>query len=201
MASGRASVVGDGRRVPDEPPSYEDLFGPAKASPDKNVHATPSAPPLEEINLSKEDLSDEAAEPHCDNPPQLDSRPPSANLEALFQYIRSYKPESIKLKRKLKPFILDYIPAVTAPDLMIKVSRPDGRPEQLGFRVLDEPGSQSFDLENMKIDDENGKKKGGGGDMPKPTHAPSAGPHSAHQFDEDDDENGEQIEGTLFNNS
>jgi len=37
--------------------------------------------------------------------------------------------------------------------------------------------------------------------MPKPTHAPSAGPHSAHQFDEDDDENGEQIEGTLFNNS
>jgi len=43
---------------------------------------------------------------------------------------------------------------------MIKVSRPDGRPEQLGFRVLDEPGSQSFDLENMKIDDENGKKKG-----------------------------------------
>lgn len=45
----------------------------------------------------------------------------------------------------MKPFIPDYLPAVGDIDAFIKVSRPDGRPEQLGLFVLDEPCAKQSD--------------------------------------------------------
>ncbi|KAH7278470.1 hypothetical protein KP509_38G042700 [Ceratopteris richardii] len=40
----------------------------------------------------------------------------------------------------LRPFIPDYIPAVGAVDEFIKVPRPDGIPDYLGLKVVDESG-------------------------------------------------------------
>merc|ERR1719238_2710077 len=44
-----------------------------------------------------------------------------------------------------KCFIPDYIPAVGEIDAFIKVSRPDGKPDDLGLKVLDEPSAQQSD--------------------------------------------------------
>lgn len=48
------------------------------------------------------------------------------SLEELFQYTERFKPQSISLDTKLKPFIPDYFPAVGDVDEFLKVPRPDG---------------------------------------------------------------------------
>ena len=48
------------------------------------------------------------------------------SLEDLFQYVQRYKPQSINLETKLKPFIPDYFPSVGDVDEFLKVPRPDG---------------------------------------------------------------------------
>ncbi len=47
-----------------------------------------------------------------------------------------YKPQSMDLETKLKPFIPDYIPAVGEVDAFLKMPRVDGQPETLGLDVL-----------------------------------------------------------------
>lgn len=46
-----------------------------------------------------------------------------------------YKPHTIDLETKLKPFIPDYIPSIGGIDEFIKVPRPDGKPDYLGLKV------------------------------------------------------------------
>ncbi|KAF6029668.1 IFT46 [Bugula neritina] len=67
------------------------------------------------------------------------------DVKTLFQYITRYTPQSIELDHKMKPSIPDYIPAVGDTDAFIKVSRPDGKAEQLGIYVLDEPCAKQSD--------------------------------------------------------
>ncbi|GIL78712.1 hypothetical protein Vretimale_387 [Volvox reticuliferus] len=67
------------------------------------------------------------------------------DVRELFQYIDGYKPEIVELETKLKPFIPDYIPAVGGIDEFIKVPRPDGKPDYLGLKVLDEPAAEQSD--------------------------------------------------------
>ncbi|MEW5306590.1 MAG: hypothetical protein WDW38_007898 [Sanguina aurantia] len=67
------------------------------------------------------------------------------DIRELFQFIGHYKPQSIELETRLKPFIPDYIAAVGSIDEFIKVPRPDGRPDFLGLKVLDEPASRQSD--------------------------------------------------------
>lgn len=69
----------------------------------------------------------------------------SDEIKELFQYIGRYKPHSHQLDTKLKPFIPDYIPAVGDIDEFIKVARPDGKPDDLGLKVLDEPAAKQSD--------------------------------------------------------
>ncbi|KAK9807470.1 hypothetical protein WJX72_000119 [[Myrmecia] bisecta] len=71
--------------------------------------------------------------------------PVSKDLRDLFQYITRYKPQNLQLDAPLKPFIPDYIPAVGDIDEFIKVPRPDGRPDYLGLKVLDEPAARQTD--------------------------------------------------------
>uniref|UniRef100_A0A0N4UCJ5 Intraflagellar transport protein 46 homolog n=1 Tax=Dracunculus medinensis TaxID=318479 RepID=A0A0N4UCJ5_DRAME len=61
----------------------------------------------------------------------------------IFEYINAYKPENIEIKFLLKPFLLDYIPAIGDVDTFIKIPRPDG--DNLGLTVLDEPAIQQSD--------------------------------------------------------
>eukprot|EP00730_Choanoeca_flexa_P013028 TRINITY_DN4896_c0_g1_i3.p1 TRINITY_DN4896_c0_g1~~TRINITY_DN4896_c0_g1_i3.p1 ORF type:complete len:354 (+),score=61.07 TRINITY_DN4896_c0_g1_i3:38-1063(+) len=61
------------------------------------------------------------------------------DVEDLFKFITTYKPEIQELDTELKPFIPDYIPAVGDIDAFIKIPRPDGKPTSLGLNVVDEP--------------------------------------------------------------
>jgi intraflagellar transport protein 46 len=62
-----------------------------------------------------------------------------AEVNELFQYITRYKPHTVDLETKLKPFVPDFIPAVGEVDGFIKVPRPDGKESSLGLTKLDEP--------------------------------------------------------------
>uniref|UniRef100_A0A7S3D4V8 Intraflagellar transport protein 46 homolog n=1 Tax=Palpitomonas bilix TaxID=652834 RepID=A0A7S3D4V8_9EUKA len=68
-----------------------------------------------------------------------------SEVNELFQYIDRFKPQTIELDTKLKPFIPDYIPAVGEIDAFIKLPRPDGKPDNLGLTVLDEPAAKQSD--------------------------------------------------------
>jgi len=69
----------------------------------------------------------------------------SAEVREIFEYIGRYKPHSIDLETKMRPFIPDYIPAVGDIDPFVKVPRPDGAQDGLGLTVLDEPTSKQSD--------------------------------------------------------
>ena len=57
------------------------------------------------------------------------------DVRELFSFIGRYKPQTVDLETKLKPFIPDYIPAVGGIDEFIKVPRPDAKPDYLGLKV------------------------------------------------------------------
>lgn len=69
----------------------------------------------------------------------------SDEIRELFKYIGRFQAHNIELDTKLKPFIPDYIPSVGSIDEFIKVPRPDGKPDFLGLKVLDEPASKQSD--------------------------------------------------------
>mmetsp|Transcript_914 Transcript_914/g.1984 ORF Transcript_914/g.1984 Transcript_914/m.1984 type:complete len:415 (+) Transcript_914:268-1512(+) len=69
----------------------------------------------------------------------------SAEIKELFQYIQRYKPHTVEIETKLKPFIPDYIPAIGEIDHFLKIPRADGKKDNLGLTVLDEPASQQTD--------------------------------------------------------
>ncbi|KAL3141589.1 hypothetical protein ABBQ32_004831 [Trebouxia sp. C0010 RCD-2024] len=79
------------------------------------------------------------------NPDNFEDLPVSEEVQEVFQYVLQYKPEVLQLETPLKPFIPDYVPAVGDIDEFIKVARPDGKPDLLGLKVLDEPAAIQSD--------------------------------------------------------
>ncbi|XP_012558832.1 intraflagellar transport protein 46 homolog isoform X1 [Hydra vulgaris] len=79
------------------------------------------------------------------DPTEFEHLPVSKEIKELFQYIVRYVPQTIDLDYKLRPFIPEYIPAVGDIDAFLKVTRPDGKPETLGIRILDEPAAEQSD--------------------------------------------------------
>jgi len=73
------------------------------------------------------------------NPDDFKDMKVSAEVEELFQYITRYKPHTIELETSLKPFIPELIPSIGDVDAMLKMPRPDGKPNGLGMTRLDEP--------------------------------------------------------------
>ncbi|XP_075298631.1 intraflagellar transport protein 46 homolog [Opisthocomus hoazin] len=71
--------------------------------------------------------------------------PVSSEIKELFEYIKRYTPKTIEMEHKLQPFIPDFIPAVGDIDAFLKVPRPDGKPDNLGLLVLDEPSTKQSD--------------------------------------------------------
>lgn len=69
----------------------------------------------------------------------------SSEVKDLFQYITRFKPQEVDLDTSLKCFIPDYIPAIGEMDAFLKVPRPDGKPDFLGLKCLDEPSAQQSD--------------------------------------------------------
>ncbi|XP_016403605.1 intraflagellar transport protein 46 homolog, partial [Sinocyclocheilus rhinocerous] len=79
------------------------------------------------------------------DPADYEHLPVTAEIKELFQYITRYTPQTIELDHKLKPFIPDFIPTVGDIDAFLKVPRPDGKADNLGLLVLDEPCSKQSD--------------------------------------------------------
>lgn len=79
------------------------------------------------------------------DPSEFENLDVAGEIKDLFQYIARYQPHQIELEERLRAFIPDYIPAVGDIDAFIKVPRPDGKQENLGLTVLDEPIYQQSD--------------------------------------------------------
>lgn len=69
----------------------------------------------------------------------------SSDIRELFQYIGRFKAQEIELETRLKCFIPEYIPAVGDMDAFLKIPRPDGEPDNLGLKMLDEPSLSQSD--------------------------------------------------------
>jgi len=69
----------------------------------------------------------------------------TGEIRDLFQYIERFRPQEMELDTTLKCFIPEYIPSIGEMDACIKVPRPDGRDDELGLKVLDEPSSNQSD--------------------------------------------------------
>ncbi|KAI8467716.1 MAG: hypothetical protein J3K34DRAFT_460251 [Monoraphidium minutum] len=73
------------------------------------------------------------------------------DVRDLFKYIGRYRPAASEPAAPLKPFVPEYIPALGATDEFIKVPRPDGRPDFLGLKVLDEPAAVQSDASVLAL--------------------------------------------------
>lgn len=57
----------------------------------------------------------------------------TSDLIEVFDFIKNYTPETIEIETILRPFLLDYIPAVGDVDPFLKVSMPDQ--EQVSYKL------------------------------------------------------------------
>ena len=71
--------------------------------------------------------------------------PVSSEIRDMFQFIGAYQPQTVELDASLRPFILDYVPAVGDIDAFIKIPRPDEVEDNLGLVILDEPCAAQSD--------------------------------------------------------
>uniref|UniRef100_A0A914WQG1 Intraflagellar transport protein 46 homolog n=1 Tax=Plectus sambesii TaxID=2011161 RepID=A0A914WQG1_9BILA len=96
---------------------------------------------------SEEEYSE--AEPHAVegayDANEYTTLPVGSDVKELFQFIDAYQPQTVEIEPMLKPFILDYIPAVGDIDAFIKIPRPDDVEDNLGLLVLDEPSAKQSD--------------------------------------------------------
>ena len=69
----------------------------------------------------------------------------SGEIASLFELIGGFTPTHADLGTRLKCFVPEYMPAMGDVDEFIKVARPDGRTEEAGLRVLDEPSVHQSD--------------------------------------------------------
>lgn len=79
------------------------------------------------------------------NPKDYQHLDVTGEIRDLFQYIERFRPQEMELDTALKCFIPEYIPSIGEMDACIKVPRPDGRDDELGLKVLDEPSSNQSD--------------------------------------------------------
>jgi intraflagellar transport protein 46 len=63
----------------------------------------------------------------------------SMEIRDLFGYITAFQPTVIECPTKLRPFVPDFIPCIGDIDAFCKIPPPDGKPDNLGLVVLDEP--------------------------------------------------------------
>ncbi|KAL0994664.1 hypothetical protein UPYG_G00125500 [Umbra pygmaea] len=131
---------------------FEEDVKPKKSEP---IHGQPVLSDNEEEGDDDDDDSDESdsdeegelgsAPEGAYDPSDYDHLPVSTEIKELFQYITRYTPQTVELDHKLKPFIPDFIPAVGDIDAFLKVPRPDGKADNLGLLVLDEPCTKQSD--------------------------------------------------------
>ena len=111
----------------------------------------------EERDSDNEDEDDVLQVEGVYDPREFEHLNVDAEVLSIFSHIQKYKPQTIILDYKLKPFIPDYIPAVGDIDAFLKVAPPSeqgagagagavaGAGAGAGLRVLDEPAAAQSD--------------------------------------------------------
>lgn len=120
-------------------PGQQQQYGSTQSSPLASPSAATSHP---------QDLPGEY------DPNDYASLPVTEDVQDIFKYIGRYRPAPLEqLPMRLMPFIPEYIPAIGGTDEFIKVPRPDGQPDYLGLKVLDEPAPVQSDptLLNLQL--------------------------------------------------
>jgi len=85
------------------------------------------------------------------DPKEFENLDVAEEIRNLFDYIGRYNPHKMDLEPVLQPFIPDYVPAVGDIDAFIKLPRPDGKVDNLGVTVLDEPALNLSDPGALEI--------------------------------------------------
>jgi len=101
-----------------------------------------------------EDDDEDVAAPPAEgsyDPSEFDHLTVDPETKELFGYIMKYTPQTVDLETKFRPFIPEYIPAVGDIDAFIKTTRPDGKDEMLGLKLLDEPSAQQTDPSVLEL--------------------------------------------------
>lgn len=89
-----------------------------------------------------------------------------------------YQPQDIVLDTKLKPFVPEYVPAIGDIDAFLKVPRPDGKEDQLGLTVLDEPSARQSDPHVLGLQMRYSSKQPVGTSLPTVSHDRKSAPVS-----------------------
>lgn len=79
------------------------------------------------------------------DPQEFEHLAHTEDLKDLFVFITAFKPHELDLETQLRPFIPDHLPSIGEIDPFIKIPRPDGKPDNLGLTILDEPGPTQSD--------------------------------------------------------
>merc|ERR1712038_170301 len=116
----------------------------------------PELPPtLLELSQSNSEKEETAGDVPISNnnleEEEFDDLNVDAETKELFGYIMKYTPQTVDLETKFRPFIPEYIPAVGDIDAFIKTTRPDGKDEMLGLKLLDEPSAQQTDPSVLEL--------------------------------------------------
>ncbi|KAI6227140.1 Intraflagellar transport protein 46-like protein [Aphelenchoides besseyi] len=69
----------------------------------------------------------------------------SSDIRDMMHFVDSFAAERVEIQAVLRPFFLDYIPAIGDVDPFLKIPRPDQIDDQLGLLVLDEPAAVQSD--------------------------------------------------------
>ncbi|KAM9370041.1 intraflagellar transport protein 46 homolog [Phaethornis superciliosus] len=123
---------------------------PARSAPATALSEEEDDDDSEEEDSSETDSEDDSEEHGAAlegdfNLADYDYLPVTSEIKELFEYIKRYSPKTIEIESKLQPFIPEFIPAVGDIDAFLKVPRPDGKPDNLGLLVLDEPSTKQSD--------------------------------------------------------
>jgi intraflagellar transport protein 46 len=125
----------------DSPPSNRFAAPPNESGSGMQLATRPGSASSEETSSEESAAGGGEAKPMAGqyNAADYNNLNVSPEIKELFQYITRYKPHTVDLETRLKPFIPDFIPAVGEVDGYIKIPRPDFKECTLGLTKLDEP--------------------------------------------------------------
>ncbi|VDM52634.1 unnamed protein product [Angiostrongylus costaricensis] len=100
----------------------------------------------------------------------------------LLSFVDGYQPEEIHPRPLLRPFVMDYIPAIGDIDAMIKIPRPDEVDDNIGLIQLDEPAIQQSDPTILAMQLRHANKEVNS-QLDAPVKQLERGDKSAHEID------------------
>uniref|UniRef100_A0A915EKM6 Intraflagellar transport protein 46 homolog n=1 Tax=Ditylenchus dipsaci TaxID=166011 RepID=A0A915EKM6_9BILA len=174
FAGGMAAAVAGNNATAIARASEDDIYDYKDNIRDRPVTNTTFLGKTNSIEEAKQEVEDEG--------PQA-KYPISDDLKNIFRLIEEFEAEKVEIETVLKPFLLDYIPAVGDVDPFIKIPRPDDVEDQLGLVVLDEPAAVQSDSALVDLKLHQMSKSSFADDSDLPVKKLSRSDKNTHQID------------------